>query len=438
MEVAPYAVQLPGCWTQEDLHEVASLCGPWGCQARWPPEAVLLFLLNWAMDNRQHTFERYLPEAWPLLRALVQGWALPMAPVAVTPAALCQVRQRLGMRALQALHQKANAHASADLDMLTRRWGLRLWAVDGSWLNLPPEPVLAKQFGRPSGTENGRLPLPQALLVSLDLVNLGWIVDYRLEPCHYPELRAGIALAAGLGPGDLLLADRLFFDTPWMKELRDRCVELLWRVTAVRWKSFCDASRTNVRELRQRGGIVDCQVMLKVDTDHRGQPRGGLLPLRYLELPPCHSGQETMRLLTSLSAERLPAHEAADGYHQRWGVETDIRFYKGPDHLPVVLSRKPDTVQQEVLLRLLAHNWVRSVQAQACLLARAADSGSFPPSGDEFAARPDHRRFHPTRLAPLRYRRHSRRCWRSDSAASICPAPIHRHTATIASGPSLG
>jgi len=433
MALLTNAVELPGCWTRDDLHEVALLCGPWGRQARWPPEAVLLFLLNWAMDNRQHTFERYLLEAWPSLRALVQGWALPMAAVAVTPAALCQVRQRLGLRALQALQQKANARASADFDLLTRRWGLRLWAVDGAWLNLPPDPLLAKQFGRPSGTENGRLPLPQALLVSLDMVNLGWIADYRLQPCHYPELRAGIELTAGLGPGDLLLADRLFFDTPWMKELRQRQVELLWRVTAVRWKSFCDASRTRVQELRQRGGIVDCQVMLKVDTDHKGQPRGGLLPLRYLELPPCHSGQETMRLLTSLSAERLPAHEAPDGYHQRWGVETDIRFYKGPDHLPVVLSRKSSTVQQEILLRILAHNWVRSVQAQACLLARAADRGSFPPSGANLAARADRRRSPPRGLAPSRHRRQPRRGWQSCSAVGICPAPIHRNPARIIS-----
>jgi hypothetical protein len=356
-----------------------------------------------------------------------------MAAVPVTPAALCQVRQRLGLRALQALQQKANARASADFDLLTRRWGLRLWAVDGSWLKLPPEPVLAKQFGRPSGTENGRLPLPQALLVSLDLVTMGWITDYRLEPCHYPELRAGIELTAGLGPGDLLLADRLFFDTPWMKALRERQVELLWRVTSVRWKSFCDASRTRVQELRQRGGIVDCQVMLKVDTDHKGQPRGGLLPLRYLELPPGHSGQETMRLLTSLSAERLPAHEAPDGYHQRWGVETDIRFYKGPDHLPVVLSRRPGTVQQEVLLRILAHNWVRSVQAQACLLARAADSGAFPPSGADLATGSDRRRSHPTGLAPSRHRRPSRRCGRSYSAVGFCPASVHRPTAPVVS-----
>lgn len=381
-------LELPGCWTREDLHEAARLCGPFGGQAHWPPEAVLLFLLNWALDNRQHTFERYLPEAWPSLRALLAGWSLPMAEVPVTPAALCQVRQRLGLSALQKLYGTANARGKASFEGLARRWGLHVWAVDGAWLNLAPVPALAAHFGRPSGSENGHLPMPQALLVSLDLVNLGWVTDYRLKPCRDAELQAGKELTAGLGATDLLLADRLFFDTLWMKNLRERSVEILWRVTAGRWKCFCEQSQLQVQELRLRGGTLDCDVFLKIDACRRGHPRGGLLPLRYLEIPPGHSDQETMRLLTSLPRERLPAEEAPDAYHQRWGVETEIRFLKGPRHLPVVLSRKPETVRQEVLLRIMAHNWVRSVQAQACLQARADGSGAFPPYAHDPVFRP--------------------------------------------------
>jgi hypothetical protein len=415
-------VELPGCWTREDLQECAALAGAWGAQARWPPEAVELFLLNWAMDNRRHTFERYLPEAWPTVRALVTDWSLPMAPEPVSAAALCQVRQRLGMRPLQELHRRANARALADFDGLARRWGLRLWTVDGSWLNLPPEPTLAAEFGRPSGTDNGRCPLPQALLVNLELANLGWIWDYRLKPRHEAELQAGIELTAGLGAEDLLLADRLFFNTPWLKDLRERRVELLLRVTAVRWKSFCELSRDRVEDQRRRGGLVDCEVQLKVDTDRKGRPRGGLLPLRYIERPPGHYGQDTMRLLTSLTPDRLPADEAGDGYHQRWGVETDLRFYKGPDHLPVVLSRRPDSVRQEVLLRILAHDLVRSVQARACLLARADGSGSFPPSGDPVPPAPACQPSAAARTAP---RRHPRRLLRAASRSPRASARPH-------------
>lgn len=398
------AVELPGFWTREDLAVAGRLCGPWGSQAHWPPEGVLLFLLNWALDNRQHTFERYLPEAWPLLRELLAEWSLPMAPDPVTPAALCQVRQRLGLEALQALYATANTRGLASFDGLARSQGLRLWAVDGSWLDLPSVPALAEEFGRPSSRRKGRQPMPQALLVSLQLANLGWIVDYRLRPRCDSELHAGMELAARLGAGDLLLADRLFFDTPWMKDLRERSVEILWRVSSVRWTSFCDQSRDRVRKLRCRGGTVDCDVLVRVDTDHKGRPRGGLLPLRYIELPPSHTGREPMRLLTSLPAERLPAEESAGAYHQRWGVETDLRFLKGQDHLPVVLSRRPDTVRQEILLRIMAHNWVRSVQAQACLLARAAESGAFPPSARNSTVR------NGAQSAGCRAPRRTRRC----------------------------
>jgi hypothetical protein len=270
--------------------------------------------------------------------------------------------------------------------------------------------------------QNGRPPLPQALLVNLELANLGWIWDYRLRPRNEAELSAGIELTAGLGAGDLLLADRLFFDTPWLKDLREREVDLLLRATAVRWKSFCEGSRERIEEQRRRDGRVDCQVQLKVDTDHRGHARGGLLPLRYIERPPRHRGQETMRLLTSLTPDRLPADEAADGYRQRWGVETDLRFYKGPDHLPVVLSRRPDSVRQEVLLRILAHDLVRSVQARACLLARADGSGSFPPSGDPDAVFPVCQPFPAARTAAGRCPGRLRR-----TAGRSFPASDRRH-----------
>jgi len=380
-----HEMELPGCWKEGDLHEVAQLCGSWANQARWPPEAVLLFLLNWALDNRQHTFERYLPEAWPSVRALVGNWSLPMSPTAVTSAALCQVRQRVGTKPLEALYRKANERLFGRFDDLCRFDGLRLWAVDGSWINLPAAPELVEQFGRPSGSNEGKLPLPQALLVCLELVNMGWMANFDLKACNDSELISAIELTKDLGSGDLLLGDRLFFDTRWISDLRERGVELLLRLTSVRWKSFCDQSRETIETLRRPNTDIDCPVLLKVDTDHKGRSRGGLVPLRYLERPPRHPGQETMRLLTSLSEDRLPGEQAVRLYGGRWGIETQLRFIKGEDHLPVVLSRKPETVRQEVLLRLLAHNWVRSVQAEACLRIRAVSSDAFPPSHSDLA-----------------------------------------------------
>jgi hypothetical protein len=156
-------------------------------------------------------------------------------------------------------------------------------------------------------------------------------------------------------------------------------------VTSIRWKSFCDRSRATIETLRQTSADIDCPVLLKVDTDHRGRPRGGLVPLRYLERLPRHPGQETIRLLTSLPADRLAGEQAVRLYGGRWGIETQFRFIKGEDHLPVVLSRKPETVRQEILLRFLAHNWVRSVQAEACLRTRAICSDAFPPSRSDLA-----------------------------------------------------
>ncbi len=130
---------------------------------------------------------------------------------------------------------------------------------------------------------------------------------------------------------------------------------------------------------RGLGGDVDCPVMLKIDTDHKVRPRGGLLPLGYSERPSEHPGRETMRMITSLPAEALPLHESRAMYGERWGIETQYRFFKGQDHLPVVLSRKSETVRQEVLVRVMAHNRVRRVQAEAGVTAPGSPMAAAPP-----------------------------------------------------------
>jgi len=261
----------------------------------------------------------------------------------------------------------ANQRVDRELDGLRLYHGLRLSAVDGSRLNLPSRLELEREFGRPASTGERR-SLPQALLVTLDWIRLGWFHDWRLARYDDSELALAKELCQKLGWGDLLLGDRLFFDPYWFVDLDRRHVKFLFRATKDRWRTLSRSSRKKVASQRRKHqGRVDLWCDLHVRDPHSGK-RTGTFRVRYLEVP--QPGRDTLCFFTNLDATLLPPENAAKLYFQRWGIETDYRVFKGPDHLPVVLSRKPQTVRQEILLRLLAHNTVRFVQAQACQRAR--------------------------------------------------------------------
>jgi len=288
-----------------------------------------------------------------------------------------QVRGTLGTAPFEALLATANQRVRQELDELCRFKGLRVSAVDGSRLNLPSRRELEQEFGRPRST-GGRPSLPQALLVTLDWLYLGWFYDWKLARYDAAELALARDLCAQLRDGDLLLADRLFFDPHWFTQLNSRGVKFLFRATADRWLSLTKSSKTRVERQRHRhAGHVDLWADLHVRDPLTGK-RTGTVRVRYLEIP--QPDADTLRFFTNLTAAFLPAQEAAKLYFQRWGIETDFRLFKGQDHLPVVLSRKPQTVRQEILLRLLAHNAVRHVQALACLRLRHVQPQSALPS----------------------------------------------------------
>lgn len=249
--------------------------------------------------------------------------------------------------------------------------------MDGSHLNLPSRRELEQEFGRP-GSTGGRPSLPQALLVTLDWLCVGWFYDWKLARYDAAELALARDLCVRLQDGDLLLADRLFFDPHWFAQLHGRGVKFLFRATADRWLSLTKSARLRVQRQRHRhSGHVDLWGDLHVRDPLTGK-RTGTVRVRYLEIP--QAGADTLRFFTNLDAAFLPAQEAATLYFKRWGTETEFRLFKGPDHLPVVLSRKPQTVRQEILLRILAHNAVRHVQALACLRLRLVQPQSALPS----------------------------------------------------------
>ena len=349
-------------WTKEDLQEAIKDHKP-AVQAKWPLLAVIFLMWRWALINRKITFERVRLEAWPVLRKIMEFEDIQLPELPVTAQAFTQARQKVGMKPLQHLHRTANDKMRREFDDMLCYKTLRLWAVDGSCLNLPSRKELDEAFGRPSSTPGAHVAYPQGFFVSLELIQLGWIYDYRLDRYDASELKMTFELTQKLGKDDLLLGDRLFFDSKWFLQLDHRGVKFLFRTSSNRVKCLTRKSQEKVEALRKKSTTVDCEVNLKVDTNHHGKARH-ILRCRYVEI--WRPNQETLYFMTNLAEEFADAKEIAALYWRRWGIEIEFRIFKGEDHLPIVLSRKEHTVKQEILLRVLAHNSVRYVQAEAC------------------------------------------------------------------------
>ena len=106
----------------------------------------------------------------------------------VVRAAIAQARQRVGPAPLRGLFVRtAEAWATPQLDRA--RWrGLRVYAVDGSAINVADTPENHEHFGRPGSSRGGPSGYPKARLVALSAPRSHLLVDMAVGPYGVGEL----------------------------------------------------------------------------------------------------------------------------------------------------------------------------------------------------------------------------------------------------------
>ena len=174
--------------------------------------------LGWAVRARQGR------RSWPY-------WHVPGA------SALGEHLERLGAEPLKVLFAQAARPLAtvATRGAWYRRW--RLLVVDGTCLEVSDTPENAAAFGWPgSGRGEGKGAFPQVRVVGLVEAGTHAIVDAAQGPYRSGEqtLARGLARRGGplgpLGPGVLLLADRLFTGAELWQAMARTGADLVWRV----------------------------------------------------------------------------------------------------------------------------------------------------------------------------------------------------------------
>jgi hypothetical protein len=306
--------------------------------------------LGWAQHARRGR------RTWP-------WWHVPGA------SALMEARTRLGAEPLKVLFAKAA------LPLATRKtrgaWyrNWRVMVMDGTCLDVPDSPANQGLGRANSGRGEGVGAFPQVRVVGLVEAGTHAIVDAAQGPYSSGEQTLARQLAhdrGPLGPGVLLLADRLFLGGQLWRAMARTGADLLWRVTC----GSKTAPKLPVDQVLPDGSWLS---RIYAASDRRKRHPITVRVIEYtLSDPGRRTSVDRYRLVTTiLDPTAAPAGELAALYTQRWEIETALGELKTTQRGPrqVLRSKSPELVAQEVWAHLLVHYALRAVMHTAALEA---------------------------------------------------------------------
>jgi Insertion element 4 transposase N-terminal/Transposase DDE domain len=273
--------------------------------------------------------------------------------------AFTHARKRLGAAPLRQLfHHVAAPLGQPGMDSaFHRRW--RLFALDGSVFELADTPANRAHFGSSSNQhKDGAFPQLQAL--ALCEVGTHAVTDFEFGPYQVSELALSQRLLRRLPAGVLLLMDRGLSYYEQVRLAREQDSHVLARVKAAQ-------RALPVEEVLPDGSY---RSHIYPSSNHRRAGQGGIpvRVIRYTHDDPGRDGcgEETVLLTTVLDPADLSAAEAIALYPWRWEEESTLKEVKEVLLLgkqPLLRSKTPELVEQELYGLLLAHYVVRSVMA---------------------------------------------------------------------------
>jgi hypothetical protein len=319
-------------------------------QRRLPAHHVVYFVIASSLWR-----DKGLPDVWQQLHAL-SGQPEP------DPSAFTHARKRLGIRPLRTLFGRLISSAGPLPGASYRRW--RLLALDGSVWEMPDTPDNRSFFGS-ARNQHGPGAFPQLRLVALCEVQTHAVIDIEYGPYHDSELALSGPLLGRTPAGCLVLMDRGLSYFEQVRAVRERGSDVLARVKVSR--------ALPVEEVLPDGSYLS---HIYPDFNASRRQEGGLAVrvINYLADDPCRAsdGELTCLITTVLDWQLLGAKEAVLLFGRRWDEESvldEVKTVLQQGKAPLLRSKTPELVQQELYGLLLAHYLNRKVMARAAQLA---------------------------------------------------------------------
>jgi hypothetical protein len=283
------------------------------------------------------------------------SWQVP------TTKAITRARERLGPEVLQRLFAEVARPLASEQAKGAWYRGWRVLAIDGTTLDVPDTEANQRAFGRPATHRGEQAAFPQVRMVGVAECGTHAICAATIGPYSSGETTLARALLGALGPGMLLLADRLFAGAE------------LWRAAAGTGAALVWRTRTNA-VLPVDRQLADGSYLSRIRAADDRRAKREPVTVRVVEYTLRDPGRTVpaapYRLLTTiLDPTQAPAAELAALYHQRWEFETTLDELKTHQRGPgvVLRSKSPELVRQEVWGMLLVHHAIRVLMHQAAL-----------------------------------------------------------------------
>ena len=266
---------------------------------------VMLFVFRLVFAPRRQGYTTTLAQLWAQCRALEVP--LPQ-PQPVSDAAMCKARPRIHEQIFKQFHAAILGRA----DLSASLWhGHRVFAVDGSQLNLP-RPLAAAGYRTPGPQAH----YPQGLLSCLLRLQARIPVDFDLFP-HGNERAAALLHLDALSAPDVVVYDRGYYSFELLWAHRQRGLQAVFRLQrslGPAIDAFLDAERSEecVAILPGRETLRELS---------RKYPGRRWHPLRLRLVKYTHASSTYVLGTTLLDRRRYRSGDLADLYHARWGLE---------------------------------------------------------------------------------------------------------------------
>ena len=319
-------------------------------QRRLPAHDMVYFIIACSLWR-----DKSLPDVWQQLHSLSEQ-------PEPAPSAFTHARKRLGIRPLRTLFHRLVRSADALPGAFYKQW--RLLALDGSVWEMPDTPENRDFFGSASN-QHCEAAFPQLRVAALCEVQTHAIIDFEYGPYNNSEIALSEPLLQRLPQGCLVLMDRGLSYFNQVKVIREQGSEVLARVKVSR--------ALPVEEVLPDGSYLS---HIYPDYNASRRKEGGIAVrvICYSHDDPKRAscGEETILITTVLDWQLLDAKEAVLLYPWRWEEESALDEAKTvlqQGKQPLLRSKKPDLVQQELYGLMLAHYLTRKVMAQAAQMA---------------------------------------------------------------------